>query len=233
VTMSPTIFPPNQTVQSEGHGEKSVQAGNAESADDRVARYTLWLAILTGGLVMASAFQGYFLIRSDKTTSIAANAADLNARAALALQLPLIQVTPTPLGHSLVGQNEFCSVHFVDIYNRGETKAFPKEILYGWTVGDTLPPEPFYPYLDKFRFNAILEANGPRAFQMFLSLQHPLKPSEWAGISKGNYLWFYVHLIYDDFMGETRHLARCWRWVPFGNGLAWRPDETSSYNRKT
>ena len=50
---------------------------------------------------------------------------------------------------------------------------------------------------------------------------------------RGNFFWFYCDLIYDDFMGETHHRGWCWRWADAGMGLAWRPDETPAYNRKT
>jgi hypothetical protein len=46
--------------------EKSIKIGESESSDDKIARYTLWLAILTGGLVVTAIGQGYFLLRSAK-----------------------------------------------------------------------------------------------------------------------------------------------------------------------
>jgi len=48
--------------------EKSSTTAHTDTADDRIARYTLWLAILTGGLVLASSFQFYFLNRAEKTS---------------------------------------------------------------------------------------------------------------------------------------------------------------------
>jgi hypothetical protein len=77
ILFSSTIFPPHQA--SEAHSdhleEKTKKIVDAESADDRIAKYTLWLAILTGALVVVSTFQGYFLIRSDRTARIAAETA--------------------------------------------------------------------------------------------------------------------------------------------------------------
>jgi hypothetical protein len=62
--------------------KKPVKVSESESSDDRIAKYTLWLAILTGALVCVSAFQGYFLLRADKTARIAAEAALKSAIAA-------------------------------------------------------------------------------------------------------------------------------------------------------
>jgi hypothetical protein len=97
---SSTIFTPNQTSEPANHNdqpkEKNPKTGDAESSDDRIAKYTLWLAILTGALVAASGFQGYFLIRSDKTARIAANAANRQARVAesalFAVEIPYLYV---------------------------------------------------------------------------------------------------------------------------------------------
>jgi hypothetical protein len=56
----------------------------AKSAvDERLANYTWWLALLTGGLVLTAAGQGYFLLRSDKTARIAAEAAKKSADAGI------------------------------------------------------------------------------------------------------------------------------------------------------
>ena len=46
-----------------------------EKADDKIARYTEWLAILTGGLVLVSAVQIWFLIQADRTAQKTAGAA--------------------------------------------------------------------------------------------------------------------------------------------------------------
>jgi hypothetical protein len=57
--------------------------GNTDSAtNDRVADYTWWLAVLTGGLVIAAVGQGFFLLRAEKTARISASAAKDSADAA-------------------------------------------------------------------------------------------------------------------------------------------------------
>jgi uncharacterized membrane protein len=65
---------------------------------DSVGLYTLVLAVFTGLLAIVSGVQGVFLLRADKTARIAANAADLSAKAAIAVQLPVIRIVPQQFG---------------------------------------------------------------------------------------------------------------------------------------
>jgi hypothetical protein len=59
---------------------------------DSVGLYTLVLAAFTGLLFIVSALQGYFLLRADKTARIAANAANLSARATIGVESPKLFV---------------------------------------------------------------------------------------------------------------------------------------------
>jgi len=88
-----SIFPP--TIKPEVEAQKhSKQEVSKASTDERIADYTWWRAVLTGGLVFVAFGQGVFIARSDKTARIAANAADLSARAAVAIELPIIRADP-------------------------------------------------------------------------------------------------------------------------------------------
>jgi hypothetical protein len=68
------IFPWTQP-NAIGPQEKSIPISHADTADDRIARYTWWLAVLTGGLVLASSFQFYFLNKAEKTSQALAKLA--------------------------------------------------------------------------------------------------------------------------------------------------------------
>lgn len=127
---------------------------------------------------------------SNKQAARAADAAEKSTRSAIALQLPIIRVEPSTLGHSehrAGGETlETCYVHTVTIANVGAQNAFPKEILYGWTLGEKLPDEPSYQYLDRCQLNLILtpKASG---FVQSLTGEYVLKVGHWSEISKGNY----------------------------------------------
>jgi hypothetical protein len=88
-----------QTAATEQHStdKKTENNENAQSLwvpVDSVGLYTLVLAVFTGLLTLVSAAQGYFLLRADKTARIAADAANLNAKAAIAIELPIIRIPP-------------------------------------------------------------------------------------------------------------------------------------------
>jgi hypothetical protein len=175
--------------------------------------------------------------RAANAAAKSADAADRSARATVAIQLPIIRISPNKMSHgdSRVGteQIEYCSVDSIILSNLGATKAFPKEILYGWTIGDALPAEPSYRYVDSFLPNYILEADPSITPHKRLSGVMTLKAGQWSEICKGNCLWFYCELLYDDFMGESRSHGFCWCWANIGMGMGWRIEANPSYNRKT
>ncbi|WLB64659.1 hypothetical protein QIH96_05285 [Bradyrhizobium japonicum] len=214
------------------------------SGDRWLVRWTAALFIATVGLIFATLVLGYFgyLQSRDMKHSIgvaqkSADAAMLSAQAAVAIQLPIIRITPEKLSHGdghTGGQTfEECSVDAVLLSNLGPTKAFPVEILHGWAIGNELPPEPNYRFIDAFNANFILEPDPKTTPRKRLTLAMPLEPGQWPEILKGNYLWFYCSLHYDDFMGTRHSHGFCWRWANVGMGLAWRVDDTPAYNRRT
>jgi hypothetical protein len=79
---SPTSYGcPGHTKQEPNH------VFQTEKADDRIANYTLWLAILTGALVVVSFVQIRFLVRADEN---ARNAASFAERSLIETQRALI-----------------------------------------------------------------------------------------------------------------------------------------------
>lgn len=235
----PAQAPKNEQPSKESKGQASnynpfVRFWNWTSHDP-VAFYTFVLAIFTGVLGATAIVQIRYLRKADETTRVAASAADRSARAAIALQLPIIGIRPDELGHKTAGsgqeQIESCYVRVVTLTNLGPTKAFPKEILYGWTFGDGLPAEPNYRYIESFLPNTFLEDGGPKNKR--LPGLMVLKKGQWSEICKGNRLWFYCDLLYEDFMGERRSHGFCWRWAYTGMALGWRIEDAPTYNRKT
>ena len=64
-----------QRAQEKSPNSKPEESFWHKTTDDPVAYFTLWLAVFTGGLAIASIWQGVFLIRADRTARIAADAA--------------------------------------------------------------------------------------------------------------------------------------------------------------
>jgi len=191
-----------------------------------IAIFTTILGIFTISLARSSRI-------SADAAKTAAQAADLSARAAIALQLPIIRVQPDSLSREEFPQSENCYVNSVTVSNMGARKAFPKEIIYGWTVGEVLPDKPKYTSADKFPLNSILEPDIQKSVMQSLTGVQLLKKGEWSKICRGNYLWFYCTIFYDDFMEETRSHGFCWRWSDIGMGMGWRADTKTAYNQKT
>src|SRR4029078_4808868 len=121
----------------------------------------------------------------------AANAADLSARAAIGLELPLIRSKPYPLGHeqSIINRikREDCWVHAVEFSNHGKTKAFPIAVHYGVFVGNgALPREPHYTGVEFFEVDATYEPGPDKDYDVFLTeAAGELSDGQWSEINAG------------------------------------------------
>jgi hypothetical protein len=74
MTFRSSLPPPQDNVET-SHQKGAKQESAKATADERIADYTWWLAVLTGGLVVSGVIQFGFLLRSDRTARIAADAA--------------------------------------------------------------------------------------------------------------------------------------------------------------
>jgi len=130
-------FGPNVTQQSLEHLAPAVSLPHPtkEENDEALVRYTLWLAILTGGLVIVSAVQGYFLLRADKTARISAEAAQAQTHNFSKLERPYLYVfNATGL---LLKEDVEDPYHYIeyDVANYGKTPATIESVVAGISVG--------------------------------------------------------------------------------------------------
>jgi hypothetical protein len=224
------------------------------SADERIADYTGWLAFLTGALVFGTFIQGYFLLRADKTTRIAANAAALSAKAAIGQKLPVLRckrphLWPSPTEtHSIsfMGTGDPRTTNFIKILelefkNYGETSAYPREYGLGWILTEkdnAPPPEPIYS--DVFSLNRELvitsEFDTGRMTTFCLSLNEASRNKVSNDTAA---LRLCAYLKYTDFLGDPHEARFCWRWFNgvhgdhLPSGLAVDDTCPESYTRKT
>jgi hypothetical protein len=195
------------------------------------------LVLFTLGLVIIGIFQAAFLKGALEATAIAARAADLSAKAVIALQLPIIRARqPSSLGHgqsTAVGvTREDCWIPHVEFWNNGSTKAFPVEVHYGIIVGNKpLPKLPLYDATVFFEVNETYEPNTRVPYRVNLpECRRELTDGQWSEIRQGKLgVTFYCLLAYFDFMDTRREVGFCWRW----ESQRWVPDATPAYNRKT
>lgn len=87
---------------------------------------------------------GIFTVSVARSTRIAARAADLSAKAAIAIELPIIRADAGTLGYGTSQdkqglQRHTCYVGDLKFSNLGNSKAFPIEVQFGWTMDDKLP----------------------------------------------------------------------------------------------
>lgn len=196
-----------------------------------IAIFTVILKKATDRLWKSAERQRIDSLRSIEATELAAEAAMLSARSAIALQLPIIRIKPHALnkGQLSDGQSisEYCSVEYLTVSNLGSTKAFPVEVRYGWAIGETLVGQRTFLTTETFPPNLIYEPDPMSEQRKVLRFNMPLKPGEWSLICETRLpLWFYCTFGYDDFMGKRHDVAFCWRWQRVGMGMDWRVDET-------
>lgn len=223
----------------------SVAVSDAGQAQAVAAKQMVWLTVVQI-LVAAAGLAGLFLTlrQTQRTADAGINAAVSAQRsvdASIALQLPIIRVTPSILSFGSrqnmdEPRQDYCIVDSVVLSNLGRTQAFPIELRCGWTVGERLPTSPSYPAVSPFLLNFILQPDPKTTPKKNIHdlVEILLEPGVAQLIHDGQTtLWFYCSLVFDDFM-QVRHEQRfCWRWEEYrGNGL-FRSDSTPAYNLKT
>lgn len=211
--------------------------------DDTLARYTWWLTVCTAGVGLATvalciATIGLY-VTGEKQTRVAlkaANAAELNARAAVAVELPIIRMTAGMVGYGndqdKKGKKRYVAwVSSLKLSNQGRTKAFPVELHLGCTIGDDLPRTPTYTFTKVFPVDAILDPEKAEEIELAeFDFETSLQTFELLQF-RGTDLWFYCNLIYQDFMNERHEAGFCWKQhETIGPGIL-VADATPAYNR--
>jgi hypothetical protein len=195
-------------------------------------------AISTTIIAIFTTIFGLFTISLAKSTRVAADAAILSARAAIAIELPVIRADAQKLDYGYVqdetGRRQQVSINELSISNLGKTKAFPIEVQVGCTIGRRLPKTPIYRFTKSFPVNAILEPDQ-RGVEVSLSEFEFEAPPDIYNMLRARSinLWFYCNLVYFDFMQARHQAGFCWkRHETTGTG-AFFEDPTPAYNRKT
>lgn len=175
-----------------------------------------------------------------KDASIAAKAADLSARAAIAMRMPIIRARPTNLnnGRTLsqdgVTQIENCSVPYLTFSNHGKDRAFPIETHFGWTIAHTLPERAEYPVVVPFDTDLIFEPDPNITKRQFTGFTMSIKDGQWSLICSNKLpVWFYCCVVYEDFMEQRHTWGLCWRWQNVGFAMDWLEEDNPTYKYKT
>lgn len=221
----------------------------AQEAQDRHEKATTdwWLMAFTGalffatvGLIGATGVLGYFAYRQMRDmkeslaiTRKAADAADLSARAAIGLELPIIGVDAPDMNGMFepLRENEsyacvnidglpmrYSVISWMHLHNAGRTPAFPNEFAIGWTISQERPSNPVFARVYPCDSGDIIEPG--KVFDMELNFQIELSESNIAILKKGDvFLWLFVQLTYRDFLNLPREGGYFWRWNNPGGGM--------------
>jgi hypothetical protein len=213
--------------------EKSIKVGDSESSDEKIARYTLWLAILTGGLVVTAIGQGYFLLRSDKTARIAADAAKLNAQAVISAERAYVFVeisleTVVDIIEYMRGMQGVAPRGILIQYrftNYGKTPAFIRSITYGAVVAENLPRQREYSQILHLPTHLLGAGQSTKAIEYDeFSISSAIADS--IDNLKDTF-WFYGNIVYDDMFVRQKTLNFVFHASGISEGFTlYRYDET-------
>jgi hypothetical protein len=244
---------PQQKTDRETSDEQRERRERMEQ-DRRLANYTealfiatLFLAIATAVLAIATLGLWWFAYQQSRdmkaliaTADKTANAAMLNAQAAIGMELPVIRFATPDLEHldgPIPEQGPYATgdqhgiptkysvVSIVTMHNHGRTAAFPTSFSVGWRVVRDLPEIPVYHRIFPCERGSIIREDSVKEesfFQMDIRLTIELTDHQIPAIeAQAAHLWLYVLLQYNDFMGNPHEAGACWRWG--------RPDTVGIY----
>ena len=194
--------------------------------DDPVAFYTFVLGIFTALLAVVSAIQIGFLIEANKTARRAAEAADLSARAAIGIELPIVRALIQDIEHldepivegkgyatalSHGAPQQYSAVSDIHFMNYGRSLGFATHLELGWRVARTLPEVPKYNKTIILPHGSIIR---PQEHLFIVEVHTTLeltKREQQKSQTGESALWLFGSLHYRDFL-DRKHEARfCWR----------------------
>lgn len=166
--------------------------------------------------------------RSNSVAVKAASAAELQARAAIGTQLPVVlSADPTLFRMATFGdgqntlpyafKDQAVDVGFipeVELKNVGETPAYCREFRFGWRIASSLEGGPDYSTSCPCDPTAVLGAKGG-AEKFAVGVEMRPTPEELDGLKNGTLrMWIYVSLQYADFIAQEHEARFCWVWSP-------------------
>jgi hypothetical protein len=218
--------------QLERQSDKDEKATNTKYREQEATNNRL-LMYFTCGLLLVAIFQlGFFywqlkLIRQSlSATEIAAKAAELNARAAIGIELPIIRMHKIEListeklidntweGFGIIETfpTKFSALRLLDFKNHGRTPAFPEKVSVGYMAVSKLPEEPIY--TKTFTVNHASVIKPDSEFTTDIRWGFELTETQLASLMKDKiWLWIYGCLYYSDFLHNKREAHFCLRYA--------------------
>lgn len=247
VLSSGPLFHPLTQEQSQGNPQYQQANGGGDLKES--LGETFWVRLTTDPVAFFTAVLAAFTIVLGGSTILLwwetrkggeinrrmAAAAELSARAAIGIELPIIRafspdlnavdapvppigpVASTPL---TLSPSAFCYVPEIKFQNFGRTNAFVDSLRIGWEVCRNMYREPLYRFTIVPRGLPICLPGEPAEGMETPSHTIVLTKDQVDAIdAREVFLWFFVEYRYADFLGSD-HVARfCWQWAcPEGVG---------------
>jgi hypothetical protein len=163
-----------------------------------------------------------------KAAQASAKAAELNARAAIGIELPFLK----PIPRDLLGSHEpvpdegpyggfvndgppvnYNVLDFIDVSNLGRTPAYSLAVSVGWLVARVLPDlPPAYQFRRLMNHNLTLAAGGEASLEIYARITLPNE--EVVAAARGeSWLWVFGEIEHRDFMDQLQSVRFCWRFA--------------------
>jgi hypothetical protein len=209
---------------------------------DSVGLYTLVLAAFTALLVGVSAWQGYFLLRADRTARIAANASKESADALtqserahvfIKIEAQDFMEATTSADLAKITIDGFVSTPVTVEYrfkNYGKTPATIKEVSRDIIVSANCPNEIEYLPVEFVPTERVLAADAETDPPWKCIRTHLSKGELMEIIRAQKSFWFYGRVLYDDVFGighEHRFIYR------YNSSRGWRSFDHETYSKNT
>jgi hypothetical protein len=235
-TVSPPIQHPtiNQTCHcSANNGTPIVAVENG--AEERIARYTGWLTGATIALAIVAAFQLFLIIKGDKITRMAAEAAkrsaDVSEKALIDVESPALYPVIND-GHALwaalheikhSGQSMNIMPIKIAIKNFGRTPGFPGSISCSLYIGEA--DDVVDDVAAGFHSDSLLGPGDISTTIATRSIGRPMGPQDCTQILSGGYsIYLKGHIQFMDMFGIQYLQTFCMKWSPISQQfVAWGP----------
>lgn len=234
----PLPFQPSNCSENSGgphcSQKKPTNVTSPQDLNDRLARYTLWLAIFTCALVLVSATQIGFLYRSDQSTRIAAEAAkksaeaaQLSANASVRVDLPALNVenittafTIDDFGGDYKKWLDYLILK-VSIKNYGRSPAFVSDVIVNAAIADVLPHPRAYTRHVQFPDRFVIASDKEHLFEEYAHYRpnapeedRPFTTQQAAMVADSSgFFRVYGVIRYQDFLDNEHERGFIFLWV--------------------
>jgi hypothetical protein len=218
-------------VGSRGHKTENPDSeftGMTWLTNDAAGFFTFGLVVIGVGQAMLFLVQLRYMRQGMRDATIAANAADLSARAASAIEFPVVRTNW--MGPEMMATDEliqpkapyagtvddgwptrFSAIGGVEFQNYGRTPAFAVEISLGVSVANQLSEVPTYTYVVRCGPNTVIGARDNKEIEVHFGFE---LTEEQVGMIEGTeaVLWLYGRLTFRDVMDRPHDIGFCWQW---------------------